>query len=130
MYYSGNREKKVVYLASLTAIKFSECESILRNNLSEKRIKKFIEEVMDMCKNRKFPEKWWTKEEEDELVLEEARQDSYEEGINQGIIQGEATKEKNLIESMFKNGATIDFVSKVTSVPVKQLKKLKTQLVK
>ncbi len=132
MYYSGNREKKVVYLASLTAIKFSECESILRNNLSEKRIKKFIEEVMDMCKNRKFPEKWWTKEEEDKLVLEEARQDSYEEGISQGInygiSQGKTSERKTLIENMFKNGIDISLISKVTSVPVKQLKKIKTSL--
>ena len=130
MYYSGNREKKVVYLASLTATRYSELEEILKEVIEDERVKKLVKEVMDMCTNRKFPEKWWTKEEEDEIVLEEARQDSYEEGINQGIIQGEATKEKNLIESMFKNGATIDFVSKVTSVPVKQLKKLKTQLVK
>ena len=128
MYYSGNREKKVVYLASLTATRYSELEEILKEVIEDERVKKLVKEVMDMCTNRKFPEKWWTKEEEDKLVLEEARQDSYEEGINYGISQGKTSERKTLIENMFKNGIDISLISKVTSVPLKQLKKIKTSL--
>ncbi len=128
MYYSGNREKKVVYLASLTATRYSELEEILKEVIEDERVKKLVKEVMDMCTNKKFPEKWWTKEEEDKLVLEEARQDSYEEGINYGISQGKTSERKTLIENMFKNGIDISLISKVTSVPLKQLKKIKTSL--
>ena len=46
----------------------------------------------------------------------------------EGIELGEAKERKNLIENMFKNGATIDFVSKVTSVSKKQLQKIKTNI--
>ncbi len=53
--------------------------------------------------------------------------------LNEKIIKAEKEQvkektEKLLIENMFKNGATIDFVFKVTSVPIKQLKKIKTNL--
>ena len=132
LYYSGNREREVVYLAALKATKYSELESMLKNNMREERAKELVEEVKSMCSKRRFPEKWWTKEEEDELVLEEVKQESYENGMNygisQGIIQGETKERKNLIENMFKNDIDISLISKVTNVPINQLKKIKTNL--
>ena len=59
---------------------------------------------------------------------EAAREAGLAEGIELGEKQGETKERKNLIENMLKNGATIDFVSKVTSVPIKQLQKIKTNL--
>ena len=132
LYYSGNREKDVVWIAVLTATRYSELEEILKNVIDEKRAQEIVKEVRDMCSKIRFPEKWWTREEEDKLVLEEAKQESYEEGMSQGISegisQGEAKERKNLIENMFKCGATLDFVYDVTNVPIKQLEQIQTSL--
>ena len=73
----------------------------------------------------------------DEVLLNDWDAEVLNESINrtekkaareEGIKLGETKERKSLIENMFKCGATLDFVSDVTNVPIKQLQEIQTSL--
>jgi predicted transposase/invertase (TIGR01784 family) len=69
-------------------------------------------------------------------VLKEIEEESYEkgiekgreEGIEKGIEKGREEEKNLFIKSLFKNGATIDWIAKVTGCSVGFLKKIKLSI--
>ena len=135
LYYTGDRRKETVYIASFGSTTYEELESILINEESYENVDKFKKEVYKMTTNSLWVEKW-DEEQDRQRVLNLIRQDSLkegkniglEEGKNIGIEQGLVQKEQDLIKGMFKNNASIDFVSKVTGKSISKIKSIKKSL--
>ena len=100
----------------------------------------------DRYKNRLVSEairmsKWnfnlheWNKEKMDELVRDESERidreerekavkEGHKEGRIEGIEQGEKQNTKDLIIAMHNNGASLDFISKVTNKNIEEINKI------
>ncbi len=52
-------------------------------------------------------------------------QDSFEEGIAEGIVKGQRNKEIELVKKMFAEGLDIDFIKKFVSLTKKEILALK-----
>ena len=131
LYYTGDRRKETVYIAFFGSTTYEELESILINEESYENVDKFKREVYKMTTNSLWVEKW-DEEQDRQRVLNLIRQDSLKEGKDIGLKQGKTIgleeKEQDLIKGMFKNNASIDFVSKVTGKSISKIKSIKKSL--
>ena len=139
LYYTGDKRKETVYIASFGSTTYEELESILINEESYENVDKFKKEVYKMTTNSLWVEKW-DEEQDRQRVLNLIRQDSLKEGKDIGLKQGKTIgleegknigleeKEQDLIKGMFKNNASIDFVSKVTGKSISKIKSIKKSL--
>ena len=59
--------------------------------------------------------------------IEEGLQKGIEKGIEQGIEQGEKQAMFNMIENALKQGLSIDLISKMTNVSIKEIEDFKTE---
>ena len=94
-------------------------------------VDKVVEEYMD--KIEKLNEdpifiNWISKEEDERKIrnteLSLAKEEGIKEGIEQGIEQGINTGKKELINSMIKNGISIEEISKLTGLSIDEISKL------
>ncbi len=119
LYYNGDRRKDVVWLAMLTAKKYSELEEILSNVLDKKRIDEFIKEVKKMCFEDFIVEKWDEKKWADMIKNQE---------VEEALKKGKDEERNFLIENMFKNGLDISLIASVTKIPVRQLQEIQSKI--
>ena len=127
-----NKSKENAWNIIINSHSYEEMENSLRRIFKEeKTIKQFLEVIKNMEKDEVLLNDWDAEvlnESINRTEKEAAREAGLAEGIELGEKQGETKERKNLIENMLKNGIDISLISKVTSVPIKQLQKIKTNL--
>ena len=143
LYYNepNKRTRDVIWLAALSSKSFTELYTILKGVLDERLLKKFIKDVIKMNwdKLENFSIHEWEKEkwdkyleekrkEEEEKRLEEALEKGLEQGIEQGIEQGSRETLINTVNEMIKNGASIEFISKVTKLSNEEIRKIEESI--
>ena len=91
LYYSGIKEKDVIWLTALTSKTFSELYEIISHLLPEEKIKRIMEGAISMSKDE-FVLHEWNKELFDDLVkyneLEDAKKEGESLGKTIGIKEG------------------------------------------
>ena len=117
MYYNDDKEMSLneIFLAGLMSNNFTELFSIMSKVLSPKDLDKFMESVVNMCKEFENIHEW-QKEKMDAMV----QNNIYESGIKQGIEETLA----NTIKNMLLNNADYNFISKVTNKSIEEIKKI------
>ena len=120
LYYNGNRDEEVVWLAALTAETFTELYDILDGILEENELDKFIGDVIRMSKDE-FVLHEWEKEKLDALVEYEKISNAQEEGTRQGSRQEKLEIAKN----MLAKNIDIETISEVTGLTKKEIGRLK-----
>ena len=147
LYYNkpSKRTRDIIWLAALSSKTFTELYTILKDVLDDKSLKKFIKDVINMNwdKLEGFSIHEWEKEkwdkyleekrkEEEEKRLEDAIEQGIEQGIEKGIEQGIKLGSKetlvNTVKEMLKNDASIEFISKVTKLSNKEIKKIEESI--
>ena len=79
-------------------------------------VREYIEEAKEVIKEPIFGEAY---------DYEKASNEQwYQDGIEQGIKQGEEKTKIDMIKSLFKNGATLNLISKSTNLSIKQVKEI------
>ena len=120
LYYSGVREKDVIWLTALTSKNFSELYEIISHLLPEKELREFMEGAITMSKDE-FVLHEWNKELFDDLVKYNEIEDATNEGKNIGIKESKAEIAKNL----FNMKMSIEDISKATGLTLEEVQKLK-----
>ena len=120
LYYNGNKEKRVVWLAIFRATSFDELEGMLKYVLDKEKIKIFMKEVKLMTAND-FVIHAWRKEEWDEYVENKKTERTFNEGRDEGTT--------NVIRNMLLNGIDLELISKVSGRTIEQIKKIQKQMV-
>ena len=123
MYYNEAIEMSLneTFLAGLMSKNFSELFTIMSKVLSSKDLDKFMESVVNMCKDLESIHEW-QKDKMDAMV----EHNIYESGRNDGIEQNTIT----IIKSMLENKADYDFISKVTNKTIEQIKEIEKSIPK
>ena len=115
-----NKTKENEWNIIINSHSYEEMENSLKRIFKEDEIiKQFLEVVRNMEKDEVLLNDW------DANVLNEKIIKAEKEYAKE---QAKEKTEKLLIENMFKNGIDISLISKITSVPIKQLQKIKTTL--
>ena len=137
LYYTNgdNLEEDEIWLAALTAKNFTELNEMLSHILSNRDRSRFVKEAIRMSRLN-FSLRDWETEKMNDLMREESkridREEGFQAGIEQGIEQGteqgiEQGIEKNTkdtILAMIENGATLEFISKVTNKTIDEIEKI------
>lgn len=122
LYYSGNKEKDVIWLTALTSKSFSELYKLISQVLPEEKVRRFMEGAIAMSKDE-FVLHEWNKELFDNLIKYNEIEDATNEGKALGIIENKIEIAKN----MLKENLDIKMVSKVTGLTEKEVQKLKEE---
>lgn len=114
LYYTDKNklDEAGIWLAGLTATTFKELYDIYGNILDNDELSILIGDVIRMSKED-FNIHEWEKEKMDALV----KYNYYKDGREENLI--------DIIKEMFKNNASIDFISKVTKKSEEELLKIK-----
>ena len=121
LYYTNgdNIEEDEIWLAALTAKNFTELNEMLSHILSNRDRSRFVKEAIRMSRLN-FSLRDWETEKMNDLMREESKRVDREEGFQAGIEQ----KTKEIILSMVKSNATLDFISKVTNKTIDEIKEI------
>ena len=115
LYYNGNRDEEVVWLAALTAETFTELYDILDGILEENELDKFIGDVIRMSKDE-FVLHEWEKEKLDALVEYEKISNAQEEGKIEEKIE--------IAKNMLADNIPVDTIIKYTGLTKKEIEEL------
>ena len=118
-----NKSKENAWNIIINSKSYEEMEKFLKNIFEIEDTKYFMKEEEKMQSDEVLLNDW-----DAEVLNKRINEAEKEYAKEEGIELGEAKERKNLIENMFKNGIDISLISKVTSVPIKQLQKIKTNL--
>ena len=132
LYYSGIKEKDVIWLTALTSKTFSELYEIISHLLPEEKIKRIMEGAISMSKDE-FVLHEWNKELFDDLVkyneLEDAKKEGESLGKTLGIKEGKTLGIKeNKIEiakNLLNMKMSDEDISKATGLTIEDVQKLK-----
>ena len=132
LYYSGIKEKDVIWLTALTSKTFSELYEIISHLLPEEKIKRIMEGAISMSKDE-FVLHEWNKELFDDLVkyneLEDAKKEGESLGKTIGIKEGKTLGIKeNKIEiakNLLNMKMSDEDISKATGLTIEDVQKLK-----
>ena len=121
LYYTNvdNLKEDEIWLASLTAKNFTELNEMLSHILDDIDRSKFVKEAIRMSKLN-FSLRDWETEKMNDLMREESKRVDREEGRE----EGRAEEQKELILSMIKNNATLEFISKVTNKSIEEINEI------
>ena len=121
LYYTNvdNLKEDEIWLASLTAKNFTELNEMLSHILDDIDRSKFLKEAIRMSKLN-FSLRDWETEKMNDLMREESKRVDREEGRE----EGRAEEQKELILSMIKNNATLEFISKVTNKSIEEINEI------
>ena len=124
LYYSGIKEKDVIWLTALTSKTFSELYEIISHLLPEEKIKRIMEGAISMSKDE-FVLHEWNKELFDDLVkyneLEDAKKEGESLGKTLGIKENKIEIAKNLLNMKMSD----EDISKATGLTIEDVQKLK-----
>ena len=131
LYYSGIKEKDVIWLTALTSKTFSELYEIISHLLPEEKIKRIMEGAISMSKDE-FVLHEWNKELFDDLVkyneLEDAKKEGESLGKTIGIKEGKTLGIKeNKIEiakNLLNMKMSDEDISKATGLSLEEIKTL------
>lgn len=121
MYYNDDKEMSLneIFLAGLMSNNFTELFSIMSKVLSPKDLDKFMEGVVNMCKDLENIHEW-QKEKMDAMV----QNNIYESGIKQGIEETLA----NTIKNLLKKNMSYQDISDVTGKSLEEIKKIEKSI--
>ena len=68
---------------------------------------------------------WITKEEDERLIINTEKRISYNEGMEQGKIQGKRASQKEVITALLKEKIPIEVISKCTALSIAEIEQLK-----
>lgn len=98
---------------------YDEIPNIIKGIISERQVMYIMDKIDKLTNDSLFMSEL---EKEEWAVWEENSKLAYAK--EEGISQGEEQKTKEMILSMIENGATLDFVSKVTKKSIKEIEKI------
>ena len=131
LYYNepNKRTRDVIWLAALSSKTFTELYTILKGVLDDRLLKKFIKDVIKMNwdKLENFSIHEWEKEKWDKY-LEEKRKEEEEKRLEEALEKGHVEAIELTIKEMIKNGASIEFISKVTKLSNEEIKKIEESI--
>lgn len=128
----NQKEEKYKDYALLMSTSYEEMERIAKGDKEREAVvafvkrlgadKMFINEALKREYERVDAE--LAKKEAINEAVDKATKEALEQGIEQGIEQGEEKKQIELIKSMYANGASVEFISNCTKIPIKELKSI------
>ena len=135
LYYNepNKRTRDVIWLAALSSKTFTELYTILKGVLDDRLLKKFIKDVINMNwdKLENFSIHEWEKEKWDKYLEEKRKEEEekrLEEALEKGLEQGSRETLINTVNEMIKNGASIEFISKVTKLSNEEIRKIEESI--
>ena len=135
LYYNepNKRTRDVIWLAALSSKTFTELYTILKGVLDDRLLKKFIKDVIKMNwdKLENFSIHEWEKEKWDKYLEEKRKEEEekrLEDALEKGLEQGSRETLINTVNEMIKNGASIEFISKVTKLSNEEIRKIEESI--
>ena len=133
LYYNEfeNLTEGDIWLAALTSKSFTELNNILENLLEPKERFKFIEDVIQMCRNKHNLTRWQRArleeiaeydtrmnaiEEGHAIGLAKGLEQGLEQGIERGIEQGEKNSKFEIAKKMLDKNFDISVISEITGL--------------
>ncbi|MCM1371302.1 MAG: hypothetical protein NC181_05410, partial [Clostridium sp.] len=90
-------------------------------------VKKYMDKVIVVNSDIDFQE-YMSKEEDERKIfnsrMSEATRKGLEQGLEQGLERGIKQRNIEIAKNMLEEGSTIDFIAKVTELPIDQIEKL------
>ena len=123
LYYSGIKEKDVIWLTALTSKNFSELYKIISQVLPEEKLKRFMEGAVGMSKDE-FVLHEWNKELFDDLVKYNEIEDAKKEGKSLGITEGIKKRNIEIAKNMLNMKMSIEDISKATGLTIAEIQRL------
>ena len=96
----------------------------LKKLKKDKVVEEYMEKIERLNQNPMFIN-WITKEKDEEMIKNTQIRRATEEGISQGISQGIDAGKSELINTMLKNGASIEQISKLTDLSIDEITQIK-----
>lgn len=129
LFYNKNTKRKEdIWLAALTAEKFTELYDILSYILAPEDRDVFIKDVVSMSKDF-FSLHEWEKEKLDALVEDEKRKriekEGLEKGFEKGIEQGIEQEKLEIAKNMINMNIDLKTISQATGLKSEEIEKLK-----
>ena len=120
-----------MWLAALTSKTFTELNNILTNLLEQEERFKFIEDVIQMCRNKYNLTKWQRARLEEIAeydtkmnAIEEGRAEGRAEGHAEGFAEGIEDAKTEIIRNMLSKNMSIDVISEVTGKTFDEIEKI------
>ena len=125
MYYNKDIDltENEIFLAGLMSKSFTEMYEIMGKVLKESKLDKFMESVINMCKEIESIHEW-QKEKMDELVKSTMYENGVEDGIEKGIEQNTITT----IKKMLENNIDIKTISKISGRSLEYIQNIENTL--
>ncbi len=124
LYYNGNREEDVIWMATLASESFTELYDILSNILDDKARDSFIEDVIRMSKDETIIEEWELKK-LNEMVEVDKKERLINEGIEKGIEKGSKQKSFEIAKKMLSKGMKINDIIELTNLSKEEIENLR-----
>ena len=129
-YNDDNKEKLPEFIkwgAFLYNRDYDEIPNIIGSIMSKREVKKIMSKISKIVDDSLFmseleKEEWAIWEENSKLAY--AKNEGISQGMAQGMAQGIEQNTKELILSMVKNDATLEFISKVTNKTIDEIKEI------
>ena len=64
----------------------------------------------------------------DEMQMETNKKLYFDEGVEQGVEQGEIKKQNEMIKNMLNKNISLELISEVSNKPIKEIKEMATAL--
>lgn len=120
-----------MWLAALTSKTFTELNNILTNLLEQEERFKFIEDVIQMCRNKYNLTKWQRARLEEIAeydtkmnAIEEGRAEGRAEGHAEGFAEGLEDAKTEIIRNMLSKNMSIDVISEVTGKTFDEIERI------
>lgn len=125
MYYNKSVEMTTneIFLAGLMSKNFAEMYEIMSIVLEDSKLDKFMESVINMCKEMESIHEW-QKEKMDELVKSTMYENGVEDGIEKGIEQNTIIT----IKKMLENNIDIKTISKISGRSLEYIQNIENTL--
>ena len=125
MYYNKSVEMTTneIFLAGLMSKNFAEMYEIMSIVLEDSKLDKFMESVINMCKEMESIHEW-QKEKMDELVKSTMYENGVEDGIEKGIEQNTIIT----IKKMLENNIDIKTISKINGKNIEYIQNIENTL--
>ncbi len=87
-------------------------------------MEEYVSEAKEVVEEPFFGEAYDHEKANNEQWYEDGYEEGIEQGIEKGIEQGEKNKQIEMIKALYKNGASLELISKSTNLSIDELRNI------
>lgn len=130
LWYHGDRRGKVRWPSIFGCKDKKEFKKIVGDGRMEKEVKEKLEKTVEHITEDEPV--WWDYEKDEQMILNSLKSDAREEGLAEGRAEGRSEglhqKALEIAQAMMKEKLELPFISKITQIPIEELKKIESNL--